>query len=245
MQFYTAISKLTILATRSQTDENACLKIIDILSKYSINIEPNGRQIQFNTVENVLKNLVSKVYENNQKIMNIGYNVDGEFNKYLKYSPDILTSLAQLEILLAENKTYKKDFQDLFSNGIEAKLNLDLQDLNAFAQDIFERSEKLDEFERIRLENFPFMRVAQEYIKQAVSLNKTTDIDEISNSLYQIKPDLLAYKNFIKVNEKYKIFNEKSLSPLHKATDFANSIKTKKENELKAYHSWDSMLFRD
>ena len=246
MQLNTAISKLTIYAIKHPEQEEECLNLIDLLSEnFIITTKNNEPFIISNTVDDAVKNLFYKaslVYFDAPSLNN---NIQQELKKSI--SPTILNQLGELISLIQNSTKNMEKFYKVFELGIEEKLEIDFSDYKKASFPFAKKIAYYNNYLCQEYKTFPFMRVAQFYLKNTLALKNLTDIEEIKSFKAPLSKDLTIYDNFKKINKEVKFFDENNLSPLEKTTQYAKNIIKQKNNYIyeNEYNTWGSMLFNN
>ena len=251
MYFHTAISKLTLYAYKNPSKEAECLELIDLLSKYSTyNLGDGnyGERGSIQTFLDALKNISGDIFINNSKNLSALYRLsDLERNNQI-YTTQSLKTLTEIIKLDSHNKELIADLYRIFELGVEEKLEYDLSNYVAAVSETLERAQNFSKFiTENKLKSFPFMRIAQNIIKDAVELKKINDPKIVESKLPNFRESLYPYYDFAKVNDKLQYFNEAQLSPLVKAINFGKQTAEARQLfvdiELYDYDPWASMLF--
>ncbi len=245
MQLNTAISKLTIYAIRHPEQEQDCLKLIDLLSENFTITTYNKTQIASTTLDDAVKNLFYKASFIFFKASNLRFNIKRELQNSI--SSTTLKQLSELIYLYNESTVNMGKFFTLFDLGVEEKLGVDFSEFKKAAFPFSKNVAYLNTQIRDELKTFPFMRVAQYYLKDAIMLKNITDMEKIKNFNEYLSQNLQVYKDFKKINDEVKFFDEDNLKPLEKTSQYANDILQLKTKDLYCNECdpWKSMHFRN
>ena len=245
MQLNTAISKLTIYAIRHPEQEKECLKLIDLLSENFVVTTYDKTQITSTTLNDAVKNLFYKASFIVFEAPNLRFNIKRELQNSI--SSATLKQLSELIYLYNESTVNMEKFFTLFDLGIEEKLGVDFSEFKKAAFPFSKNVEYLNTQIRDELNTFPFMRVAQYYLKDAITLKNITDMEKIKNFNEYLSQNLQVYNDFKKINDEVKFFDENNLKPLEKTSQYANDILQLKTKDLYCNECdpWESMHFRN
>ena len=252
MYFHTAISKLTLYAYKNPDKEAECLELIELLSKYSIDYI-DKQQYCAKTLEDNLKNISGNIFINNSKMFNtmFRFRLTNFENLSTNITPQALDYIADIISLDNKNKELVADFKRIFELGIEEKLDYDLSKYLAIikTEKMLERTSRLSKIADEELNIFPFIRVAQSLVKEALTLKEISDAKQVERALPDFKKSIKCFTNFKKVNDELKYFDESKLTALDKAVTFGEQTAKDRQlyvdMELYNYDPLGSMLFRD
>ena len=135
----------------------------------------------------------------------------------------------------------------LFDLQIEQKLDYDLSKFYEIKDNHIERATNLRNFAQELLQSFPFIKIAQHYIKDALELQEEKDAKKIENKLPDVREKLAIYKKFKEINDDIGNFSDEQIVSLNKAVSYTKKIVDKRnlyvQMELYDYDPWESMHF--
>ena len=246
MKSLTAISKLTIYAQTHPQTANDCFTLIDIITE---NITIRNEKYDFNEFnvdfEDVIKTIFSKIFLANQELLDSVHKIYTA--KKSNYDIILLNTISKTSKLIKENTHNIEMLKTLFDLQIEQKLDYDLSKFYEIKDNHIERATNLGNFTQELLQSFPFIKIAQHYIKYALELQEEQDAKKIENKLPDVREKLAIYKKFKEINDDIGYFSDEQTISLNKAVSYTKKIVDKRnlyvQMELYDYDPWESMHF--
>ena len=249
MKSLTAVSKLTIYAQTHPQEADDCFALIDIITENIAEQSEKYNAVEHFNVEfeDVLKTIFFKIFTTNEGLFDSIYKIHTAQKS--KYDVTLLNTIAKASILIRQNQYNIKMLESFFDLNIEQKLDYDLSKFYKTKDELAERATNLCNFSQELLQKFPFIKIAQHYIKDALELQAENDAKKNENKLPEVREKLVIYKNFKKVNDNIKYFSDEQIASLDKAASYTDKIADKRnlyvQMELYDYDPWASMCFND